>query len=127
LLPISTTLFCDNTAIKLAIDNNYHARTKHIDIHFHFIRQVITDGTITLIYYPTDDMAADILTKSLPKWKVSTHVCTLRLHRVINTCSCVCVQLGPAPNCFTPTFLTVAHRFSTVLTLAPASRIPDSP
>ena len=78
-----TTIFCDNqAAIKLAIDDNYHARTKHIDIRYHFIRQVIADKTITLIYCPTDDMAADFLTKSLPKWKVSAHACTLGLCRV---------------------------------------------
>ena len=86
LFPLSTsptTIYCDNqAAIKLANDDNYHARTKHIDICFHFIRQVIADGTITLIYCPTDDMAADFLTKSLPKWKVSTHACTLGLRRV---------------------------------------------
>jgi transposase InsO family protein len=78
-----TTLYCDNqAAIKLAIDDNYHARTKHIDIRYHFIRQVIADGTITLIYCPTDEMAADFLTKALPKWKVQTHACTLGLCRV---------------------------------------------
>ena len=77
-----TTLFCDNqAAIKLAIDDNYHARTKHINIHFHFIWQVISDGTLIIKYCPTDNMTADILTKSLPKWKVSMHVCTLGLRR----------------------------------------------
>ena len=81
--PSPTTLYCDNqAAIKLAIEDNYHARTKHIDIRFHFIRQTITDSTLTLIYCPTDDMTADILTKSLPKWKVSTHVYMLGLRRV---------------------------------------------
>jgi hypothetical protein len=64
------------------MDDNYHACTKHIDICYHFIQQVITDKTITLIYCPTDDMAADFLTKSLPKWKVSLHLCTLGLRRV---------------------------------------------
>jgi ribonuclease HI len=78
-----TTIHCDNQAvIKLAMDDNYHARTKHIDICYHFIRQVIAEKTITLIYCPTDDMAADFLTKSLPKWKVSSHSCTLGLRRV---------------------------------------------
>jgi len=83
-LPTSPTiLFCDNqAAIKLASDDNYHARTKHIDIRYHFIRQVVADGTVSLVYCPTDDMAADFLTKSLPKWKVSMHACTLGLHRV---------------------------------------------
>ena len=84
MLPTSpTTLYCDNqAAIKLANDDNYHARTKHIDIRYHFIRQVVADGVIMLIYCPTDDMAADFLTKPLPKWKVSTHACTLGLCRV---------------------------------------------
>jgi len=86
LFPISpspTTLFCDNqAAIKLAIEDNYHAQTKHINIHYHFIQQAITDNTLMLTYCPTDDMTADILTKSLPKWKVSTHISMLGLHHV---------------------------------------------
>jgi hypothetical protein len=77
--PSPTALICDNqAAIKLAIEDNYHAWTKYIDIFFHFF----TDNTLTLIYCPTDDMTADILTKSLPKWKVSIHICTLGLRRV---------------------------------------------
>lgn len=70
----STTLYCDNqAAIHLATDDNYHARTKHIDIRFHFIRQTITDGAINIVYCPTQDMTADILTKALPKHKVAIH------------------------------------------------------
>ena len=47
-----------------------HACTKHIDIHFHFIRWVIKDGKLRLIYCPTDEMVADALTKALPSTKV---------------------------------------------------------
>ena len=80
---LPTTIFCNNqAAIKLAYDDNYHAHTKHIDIQYHFIRQVISEGIISLVYCPTEDMAADFLTKSLPKWKVLTHTCTLGLHCV---------------------------------------------
>jgi hypothetical protein len=70
--PVSgaTILFSDNqSAISLAKDHQYHARTKHIDIRFHFIRWVITEGTLRLIYCPTDDMVADTLTKALPSAK----------------------------------------------------------
>jgi hypothetical protein len=36
--PSLTTLYCDNqAALHLATDNNYHTRTKHIDIRYHFI------------------------------------------------------------------------------------------
>ena len=75
-----TTLFCDNqAALRLATADNYHVRTKHIDTRYHFIRQTVEDGSITLIYCPTDDMTADILTKALPRWKVTTHALGLRL------------------------------------------------
>jgi transposase InsO family protein len=76
------TLHCDNqAAIKLAQDDNYHARTKHIDIRYNFIRDVVKRGHIELQYCPTDDMTADILTKALPRWKVSQHALGLGLHR----------------------------------------------
>jgi hypothetical protein len=75
-------LHCDNqAAIKLAQDDNYHARTKHIDIRYHFIRDVVERKLIALEYCPTEDMTADILTKALPRWKVSQHALGLGLHR----------------------------------------------
>ena len=66
-----TTLFSDNqSAIALTKDHQYHPRTKHIDIRFHFIRWIIENGSIRLIYCPTEDMLADTLTKALPSPKV---------------------------------------------------------
>ncbi|CAA7261229.1 unnamed protein product [Cyclocybe aegerita] len=67
----STTLFSDNqSAITLAKDHQYHARTKHIDIQFHFIRWIVKNGSIRLVYCPTNEMVADTLTKALPLPKV---------------------------------------------------------
>ena len=81
-LKSTTTLYCDNqAALRLATDDNYHARTKHIDIRYHFIRQVVASGALRLVYCPTEDMTADILTKGLPKWKVGYHVLSLGLRR----------------------------------------------
>ena len=66
-----TTLFSDNqSAIALTKEHQYHARTKHIDVRFHFIRWIIEDGKIRLIYCPTEEMVADALTKALPSTKV---------------------------------------------------------
>lgn len=77
------TLYCDNqSAIKLAQDDNYRARTKHIDLRYHFIRQAVATGAIDLVYCPTEDMAADNLTKALPKWKANSHNLALGLRRV---------------------------------------------
>ena len=65
-----TTLFGDNqSAIALAHGGQYHARTKHINIWYHFIRYIIEAGSIKLIYCPTDDQTADTLTKALPSTK----------------------------------------------------------
>ncbi|PSR87279.1 hypothetical protein PHLCEN_2v5213 [Hermanssonia centrifuga] len=63
-LPI--TVYSDNQgAIALSKDDRFHTRTKHIDIRFHFVRQYVEDGTLSITYLPTDRMLADALTKAL--------------------------------------------------------------
>src|SRR5882762_6148850 len=43
--PTCIPLLCDNqAAIKLATNDNYHARTKHIDVRYRFIRQTVKQG-----------------------------------------------------------------------------------
>jgi hypothetical protein len=75
-----TTLFSDNqAAISLTKDHQYHTRTKHIDVHYHFIRWVIEQGSLHLVYCPTDDMVVDMLTKALPSAKVKHFTTGLRL------------------------------------------------
>ena len=74
------TLFSDNqSAITLTKDYQYHARTKHIDICFHFICWVVDDGKIHLVFCPTNDMVADTLTKVLPSPKVKHFAAELGL------------------------------------------------
>ena len=41
-----------------------HARTEHIDIRYHFVREGVQDGAIALKYIVTDEMIADILPKN---------------------------------------------------------------
>jgi len=53
------------SAIALAHNPEHHARTKHIDFQYHFIRNRVEEGTTCLEYCPTEDMVADDLTKSL--------------------------------------------------------------
>ena len=49
----ATTLFSDNqSTIALTKEHQYHVHTKHIDVCFHFIRWIIEDGKLWLIYCP---------------------------------------------------------------------------
>ena len=78
--PPPIVLNSDNqSAIALAKDDRYHARTKHIDIRYHFIRYAIENEQIVLIYCPTNDMTADIFTKPLPSLKVKHFASALGL------------------------------------------------
>lgn len=63
-----TALMIDNqSAIKLSNNPEFHQRTKHIDIQYHFIREKVEDGTIVTVYVPTQEQYADILTKALAR------------------------------------------------------------
>jgi hypothetical protein len=63
-----TVLLSDSQgSIALAKNPDHHARTKHIDVQHHFIRQHVAQRTIDLQFIGTTDMAADILTKSLER------------------------------------------------------------
>jgi len=67
----TTTLFSENQSpTALVKDHQYHNRTKHIDVRFHFIRWIIDEGNLRLVYCTTDDMVADTFTKALPSAKV---------------------------------------------------------
>ena len=69
-VPGPTTLFIDNRAADLLARNPVnHSATKHIDVRYHFIRDCIADGSINLSLIGSNDMAADIMTKSLARPK----------------------------------------------------------
>jgi hypothetical protein len=59
-------LQCDSTsAISVAKNPVLHSKTKHIEVRYHFLRDIIEEGKITLIHVPTHDQLADIFTKPL--------------------------------------------------------------
>ncbi|UYV76854.1 hypothetical protein LAZ67_14002208 [Cordylochernes scorpioides] len=70
-----TVLKTDNQgAQQLAINPVYHARTKHIDIKWHYIRSICSDGLVEVVHTPTQENVADILTKGLPRFLYEKHV-----------------------------------------------------
>ncbi|KAH9659027.1 hypothetical protein KPL70_023708 [Citrus sinensis] len=57
-------VYCDSqSAIHLTKNEVYHARTKHIDVRFHFVREIINEGKIFLQKIKTAENPADMLTK----------------------------------------------------------------
>ena len=53
------------SARQLAENPVHHQRSKHIDIKFHWIRDMVADGTVQLVHVPSEDQRSDFLTKSL--------------------------------------------------------------
>jgi hypothetical protein len=55
----------NQSAMAIAEKTTYRTRTKHIDVRYHFVREALTSGAISLKYTPTEVMIADGLTKAL--------------------------------------------------------------
>ncbi|GKV28744.1 hypothetical protein SLEP1_g37756 [Rubroshorea leprosula] len=59
-------IFCDNSStIKLSKNPVLHGRCKHMDVKFHFLRDLTNEGVIDLVYCRSEDQIADIFTKPL--------------------------------------------------------------
>jgi hypothetical protein len=63
---VPVVIYCDNINSILLVNNPvYHARRKHIEVHYHFIREKVLAKKIDLIHVSTEDQVADIFTKAL--------------------------------------------------------------
>ncbi|KAJ0581393.1 putative RNA-directed DNA polymerase [Helianthus annuus] len=67
------TILCDNqSAIFLTQNPVSHKRAKHIDLDYHFLRELVTAGKLVTRFVPTKLQVADIFTKSLPSHQFVT-------------------------------------------------------
>ena len=58
---------CDNqSSIRLVHNPVHHNRSKHIQIHYHFIGEKQEEGEIDIVYVTTTHQFTDIFTKPLP-------------------------------------------------------------
>ena len=72
---IPTRIWGDNDgSIAMARNPQFHKRTKHISIRWHWIRELVRDGTIDIETCRDPEQTADVLTKALPRAKHRQHV-----------------------------------------------------
>ena len=59
----TTVILCDNqSCIKMTENPVFHDRSKHIEIRYLYIRDMMQKGAIKLQYVSTDEQVADVLT-----------------------------------------------------------------
>ncbi|RVW61571.1 Retrovirus-related Pol polyprotein from transposon TNT 1-94 [Vitis vinifera] len=64
-------VYCDNqSVIHLSKNSTFHARSKHIDVRYHWMRDVLNDNLFELEKIHTDHNGSDMLTKSLLREKL---------------------------------------------------------
>ena len=69
----TTHIYADNqSAIALSQNPEFHKRTKHFNVKLHYQRAVLETGNIQIGYIPTQDEAADGLTKPLALFQFKT-------------------------------------------------------
>jgi hypothetical protein len=65
-----TTIHCDNqSCVKLSKNPVFHDRSKHIEIKYHYIIDMVQRKTVHVQCLPTNEQIADIFTKPLAKTK----------------------------------------------------------
>ena len=76
----NVALYCDNeSAIKIAHNPVQHSKTKHIQIHHHFLREHVLKGDISIEHVKTEEQLADIFTKPLDEKRFSKLRCELNI------------------------------------------------
>ena len=76
-------IYCDNfSAIDISKNLVQHSKTKHIEIRYHFIRDLVERNIVYLEYIPIEHQKADIFTKPLNRSKFET------LRQVIGVIMC---------------------------------------
>ena len=74
---------CDNSStIKMSKNPVLHERSKHIDVRFHFLRELANNGIIELLHCGSEEQVADVMTKplkleSFQKFKKQMGVCRI--------------------------------------------------
>ncbi|PKU71330.1 Retrovirus-related Pol polyprotein from transposon TNT 1-94 [Dendrobium catenatum] len=81
----ATTIYVDNkSAIALAKNPIHHGRSKQNDVRYHFIRDAVKKGHISMEHCSTEDQVADLFTKALPTPRFLKLLKMLRMKKVLD-------------------------------------------
>jgi hypothetical protein len=79
-------IYSDNqSALRLTANPEFYARSKHIDVQYHYVRELKEGGVIDVRYIPTEEMAADCLTKPLKRQKFAANLMMVGLREDIDS------------------------------------------
>lgn len=60
------SVYCDSqSALHIARNPTFHSRTKHIGVQYHFVREVVEEGSVDMQKIHTKDNLADVMTKPI--------------------------------------------------------------
>ena len=66
----ATCIYCNNqSCVKLSENPIFHEKSKHIEIKYHYIKDMVQRGAVKLQYVAMDEHIADVLTKPLSRVK----------------------------------------------------------
>jgi hypothetical protein len=61
-----TVIHCDNqSCINLSENPVFHERSKHIEMRYHYVRDIVQKNILSIHYVPTVEQTTDILTKPM--------------------------------------------------------------
>ena len=76
-----TTMSYSQSSIAYTKDPKFHSKTKHIDIKYHYVKDIVAREKVNLKYISTYDMIADPSTKVVTRDVFERHIKCFGLHR----------------------------------------------